>query len=145
MTDWEAERFERTARRSAVNPHGGSPLMPSHSQGAERRPERRAGRTGSRWRRRALVVCGLARCEPAVDGLLEAAVQPPEPEPKNHLLILTTPVVPLDETGGALPCTASASPRTSGGTADGRALPAPSGPVAEPVITSERMNPEPVA
>ncbi|MEU4156211.1 hypothetical protein [Actinoplanes sp. NPDC026670] len=83
MTDWQAERVERTARRSAANPHGGSPLMPSHSQGAERRPERRAGRTGSRWRLRVPVAGGstatIAGYERTVDGLLEAAVQPPEP------------------------------------------------------------------
>jgi hypothetical protein len=59
MTDWEVERDERAAYRS-VTAHGASPLMPSHSHGAERRPERRASRTGSRWALRALVIGGLA-------------------------------------------------------------------------------------
>jgi hypothetical protein len=59
MTGWAAERFGRTACRSSAIPHGGSPLMPSHSQGAERRLERRAGRAGSRLLLRALVVDGL--------------------------------------------------------------------------------------
>lgn len=81
MTDWQAEREKRTARRSAANPHRGSPLMPSHSQGAERRPERRAGRAGTRFRQRASVVCGwtvpIAGYACTVDGLLEAAVRPP--------------------------------------------------------------------
>ncbi|KHD76321.1 hypothetical protein MB27_18120 [Actinoplanes utahensis] len=56
---WGVERHERTASRSVIT-HGGSPLMPSHSQGAERRTERRARRTGSRWALRALVIGGLA-------------------------------------------------------------------------------------
>ena len=59
MTGWGVERDERTASRS-VTTRGGSPLMPSHSQGAERRTERRAGHTGSRWALRALVIGGLA-------------------------------------------------------------------------------------
>ncbi|GIE80952.1 hypothetical protein Aph02nite_69020 [Actinoplanes philippinensis] len=169
MTDCEAGRVERTARRSAVVPHGGSPLMPSHSQGAERRPERRAGRTGSRLLLRALVVGGLAGvawlltgsaaqaadpgagpsgaalgslsdevataagCEPAVGELLEAAVQPPEVAPEHHRRpILTTSLVTLDETAGALPRTASSSPRTSGGTVDDRTLPVPPEAVPDP-------------
>ena len=147
MTDWEAGRDERTARRSAAITRGGSPLMPSHSQGAERRPERRAGRTGSRWLLRALVIGGLAGSawlltgsaahaadrggepfgsvphvaeagyEPTVGELLEAAVQPPEPAPENDRRVATP------------------SPHTSGGTADERTPPRPAetapGPTAE--------------
>ncbi|MBO3742006.1 hypothetical protein [Actinoplanes flavus] len=60
MADWGVERDERATCRSLPSTHGGSPLMPSHSQGAERRTERRAGRTGSRWILRAVVVGGLA-------------------------------------------------------------------------------------
>lgn len=129
MTDWGAERVERTACRSAVVPHGGSPLMPSHSQGAERRPERRAERTGSRWLLRALVVGGLAGVawlltgpaaqasdasaataagnEPAVGELLEAATQSPEVAPENHA-VTSIPVVRE----------VAPSPRASGGTVD---------------------------
>ncbi len=36
--------MKRTENRNVIIP-GGSSLMPSHSQGTERRPERRAGRT----------------------------------------------------------------------------------------------------
>jgi hypothetical protein len=110
MTGRESGRDERNARRSSAITHGGSPLMPSHSQGAERRTERRAGHTGSRWLPRALVVGGLAEHEPAVGELLEAVVLPPE-------------------SVGALPRTATAPPRASGGTADDRALPVPPGTV----------------
>jgi hypothetical protein len=167
MTDGEAERVERTARRSSAIAHGGSPLMPSHSQGAERRPERRAGRTGSRWLLRALVVGGLvgvvwlltgsaaqaadpgggpsgaplgslpddvataAGVEPTVGELLEAAVQPPESAPENHRNPVVTSILTTPETVGALPRTATASPRTSGGTAGDRALPVPSEPVPD--------------
>ncbi|WP_433723423.1 hypothetical protein ACQP2Y_00170 [Actinoplanes sp. CA-051413] len=61
MTGRVVERDARTAYRSAsVRPAGVSALMPPHSQGAERRKEHRAGRTGSRWGLRALVVGGLA-------------------------------------------------------------------------------------
>ncbi|MDI6099047.1 hypothetical protein QLQ12_30430 [Actinoplanes sp. NEAU-A12] len=112
MTGREVERDERTASRSSAITRGGSPLMPSHSQGAERRPERRAGHTGSRWLLRALVIGGLAGVAWLLTGsaahaadqgdepsgsllgpvpqfateteLLEAAVQPPESTPKNH-------------------------------------------------------------
>jgi hypothetical protein len=44
----------------SVSPTGVAALMPPHSQGAERRREHRAGRTGSRWTLRALVIGGLA-------------------------------------------------------------------------------------
>ena len=61
MTGRVVERDARTAYRSASVPAtGGSALMPPHSQGAERRTEHRAGRTGSRWGLRALVIGGLA-------------------------------------------------------------------------------------
>ncbi|AEV81045.1 Polycystic kidney disease protein 1-like 3 [Actinoplanes sp. SE50] len=60
MAGWRVERTPRTASRSVPVTPGGSPLMPPHSQGAERRPERRAGRAGSRWVLRAFVVGGLA-------------------------------------------------------------------------------------
>jgi hypothetical protein len=59
MAGWEVERETRTACRPVIA-HGDSALMPSQSQGTERRPERRAGRAGSRWVLRALVVGGLA-------------------------------------------------------------------------------------
>lgn len=39
MQSWAVERDERTASPSVIT-HGGSSHMPSHSQGAERRPER---------------------------------------------------------------------------------------------------------
>ncbi|BAL85247.1 hypothetical protein AMIS_270 [Actinoplanes missouriensis 431] len=60
MVDGKAGRGPRTACRSLSIPGGGSPLMPSPNQGAERRAERRAQNTGSRWAVRALVVGGLA-------------------------------------------------------------------------------------
>jgi hypothetical protein len=45
---------------SSVAPAGVSALMPPHSQGAERRTERRARHAGIRWGLRALVIGGLA-------------------------------------------------------------------------------------
>ncbi|MEU4692081.1 hypothetical protein [Actinoplanes sp. NPDC023714] len=60
MTGWGVERGMRAACRSLSIPRGGSPLMPSPNQEAERRPERRAGHIGSRWALRALVIGGLA-------------------------------------------------------------------------------------
>jgi hypothetical protein len=59
MTGWGVQRTPRTAYPTSVPPVA-SALMPPHSQGAERRTERRAGRTGSRWGLRALVIGGLA-------------------------------------------------------------------------------------
>jgi hypothetical protein len=61
MTGWRVGRFARTTRQPReVRPAGGSTLMPPPSQGAERRPERPAARSGSRWGLRVLVVSGLA-------------------------------------------------------------------------------------
>jgi hypothetical protein len=60
MTGWRVEREPRTAFPSPVPPVGAPAHMPPSSQGAERRGERRSGRTGARWGLRALVVGGLA-------------------------------------------------------------------------------------
>jgi hypothetical protein len=60
MTGWGVERSTRTAYPVSAPPADVSALMPPSSQGAERRTERRAGRTGSRWALRALVIGGLA-------------------------------------------------------------------------------------
>lgn len=61
MTGRVVERdAQPTCRSAAVRPIGVSPLMPLHSQGAEQRKEHRAGRAGSRWGLRALVIGGLA-------------------------------------------------------------------------------------
>jgi hypothetical protein len=60
MTRWVVERGTRTTDPSSRPPLGATALMPPHSQGAERRSERRAGHTGSRWALRALVIGGLA-------------------------------------------------------------------------------------
>ncbi|GAA1584661.1 hypothetical protein GCM10009828_006140 [Actinoplanes couchii] len=70
MKSWGVERDERTASRSVI-PHGSSSHMPSHSQGTERRPERRAGGTAHRCAPRARVVS-------AVGGSLQTADQPSE-------------------------------------------------------------------
>jgi hypothetical protein len=61
MTGWEVERTPRAAvpARSGT-PAGVCSHMPPPSQGAERRTERRARRTGMRWGLRALVIGGLA-------------------------------------------------------------------------------------
>ncbi|WP_433792840.1 hypothetical protein [Actinoplanes sp. CA-252034] len=161
MTDWEAERVERTAHRSGVVPHGGSPLMPSHSQGAERRPERRAGRTGSRWLLRALVVGGLAGVAWLLTGSAALAADPGatssgaalgslpddvaasagyEPEVSELLEAAVqspepaseeSPLVTLDETAGVPPRMSVASPQASGGTVAGRTQAVPSEPVTQ--------------
>ncbi|HEY7271144.1 MAG TPA: hypothetical protein VH502_00325 [Actinoplanes sp.] len=61
MTGWRVERTSRAAFRSpSIELTGDRSLMPSPSQGAERRTERRARRTGSRWGLRVLVIGGLA-------------------------------------------------------------------------------------
>jgi hypothetical protein len=57
MTGLGVERLRSTFPLS-VSPAGVSTLMPPHIQGAERRTERRAGRT--RWGLRVLVIGGLA-------------------------------------------------------------------------------------
>jgi hypothetical protein len=80
MPGWRVERTPRTASRSAMDTRGGSPLMPPHSQGAERRTERRAGRTGSRWVLRALVIGGLAGAAWLLTGAAAQAAGP-DPEP----------------------------------------------------------------
>ncbi|WIM96587.1 hypothetical protein ACTOB_000028 [Actinoplanes oblitus] len=80
MAGWRVERTPRTASRSVPATPGSSSLMPPHSQGAERRSERRAGRAGSRWVLRALVVGGLAGAAWLLTGAAAHAAGP-EPEP----------------------------------------------------------------
>jgi hypothetical protein len=61
MTRWGVERTQRTAIPAAAGvPTGASALMPPHSQGAERRTERLASRTSTRWGLRTLVIGALA-------------------------------------------------------------------------------------
>ncbi|SNT08658.1 hypothetical protein SAMN06264365_1381, partial [Actinoplanes regularis] len=60
MPGWRVERTPRAASGAVSSALGGSPFMPPPSQGVERRLERRAGRAGSRWVLRALVIGGLA-------------------------------------------------------------------------------------
>jgi hypothetical protein len=60
MTGWRVERTPRTAFPVPSDATGDRSLMPPPSQGAERRTERRARRTGVRWGLRALVIGGLA-------------------------------------------------------------------------------------
>jgi hypothetical protein len=162
MTGWEVERGKRTARRYPAITHGGSPLMPSHSQGAERRPERRAGRTGSRWLLRALVVGGLAGVAWLLTGSAAQAADRgdgpsgslPGPVPQRAETgfeptvgeLLEAAVQPPESAPQGLrrhhvtsipttpeQHTAVPSPHTSGGTADDRMLPVPAGTVAERV------------
>ncbi|MEV6303712.1 hypothetical protein AB0M02_30185 [Actinoplanes sp. NPDC051861] len=85
MAGWEVERESRTACRPAAIARGDSALMPSPTQGAERRPERRAGRTGSRWVLRALVVGGLAGAAWLLTGSAAHAADP-DSEPSGSLL-----------------------------------------------------------
>jgi hypothetical protein len=59
--------------------------MPPHSQGAERRTERRAGRTGSRWGLRALVIGGLAGAAWLLTGAAAHAADR-DPAPEGSLL-----------------------------------------------------------
>ncbi|MFC7528959.1 hypothetical protein [Actinoplanes sp. GCM10030250] len=80
MASWGVEREERTACRSLIA-HGDSALMPSQSQGAERRTERRAGR----WVLRALVVGGLAGAAWLLTGTAAQAADQ-ESEPSGSLL-----------------------------------------------------------
>jgi len=106
MADREVGRTPRTMvpLRPLSPPAGVTALMPPHSQGAERRTERRARHAGLRWGVRVLVIGGLAGVawlltgaaahaadrdpEPSGPGLLgsvlQAAVQPLESEPAHH-------------------------------------------------------------
>ncbi|MFI1992489.1 hypothetical protein [Actinoplanes sp. NPDC020271] len=82
MTGWRVERTPRAASGSVPATPGSSLLMPPHSQGAERRTERRAGRAGSRWVLRALVVGGLAGAAWLLTGAAANAAEP-DAEPVN--------------------------------------------------------------
>jgi hypothetical protein len=84
MTGWEVERTPRAAFPTSVPPVA-SALMPPHSQGAERRRERRAGRTGSRWGLRALVIGGLAGAAWLLTGAAAHAADR-DPAPEGSLL-----------------------------------------------------------
>ncbi|MFI7545544.1 hypothetical protein [Actinoplanes sp. NPDC049599] len=85
------ERTAPTAYRSApVLPIGVSPLMPPHSQGAERRQEHRAGRTGSRWSLRVLVIGGLAGAAWLLTG---AAAQAADRDPAGGGLSLGSSLI----------------------------------------------------
>ncbi|SNT02877.1 hypothetical protein SAMN06264365_1341, partial [Actinoplanes regularis] len=120
MPGWRVERTTRAASGAVSCTFGGSMLMPARSQGAERRLERRAGRAGSRWVLRSLVIGGLAGAawlltgaaahaagpelepvngsflgtatgdEPVAGGLLKAAAQPLESKPETHGQIATS-------------------------------------------------------
>ena len=82
MTGRVVERAAGTAYRSASIPSTGGPaLMPPHSQGAERRTDHRAGRTGSRWSLRALVIGGLAGAAWLLTG---AAAQTADRDPADE-------------------------------------------------------------
>ena len=94
MTGWGVERMPRTAvPASSVVPTGDSTLMPPHSQGAERRMERRAGR----WGLRALVIGGLAGAAWLLTGAAAHAADR-DPAPEGSLLgsSLLGPVVDGD-------------------------------------------------
>ena len=81
MTGWEVGRTMCTAYPTSAPPTGVSSPMPPHSQGAERRPERRASRTGSRWALRTLVIGGLAGVAWLLTGAAaHAADRDPAPE-----------------------------------------------------------------
>jgi hypothetical protein len=61
MTGSEVERTQRTAsRRTSVPSVAATALMPTSRQTPEQRTGRHAGRTGSRWGLRTLVIGGLA-------------------------------------------------------------------------------------
>ena len=84
MTGWGVERTPRTAYPTSVPPVA-SALMPPHSQGVERRTERRAGRTGSRWGLRALVIGGMAGAAWLLTGAAAHAADR-DPAPEGSLL-----------------------------------------------------------
>jgi hypothetical protein len=86
MTGWGVERTSRTAHRpSPVSPAGNSTLMPPSSQGAERRTERHAARTGPRWGLRVLVIGGLAGAAWLLTGAAAHAADR-DPAPEGSLL-----------------------------------------------------------
>jgi hypothetical protein len=86
MTGPGVERTPRTAYpMPSVPPTGVSTLMPPHIQGAERRTERRARATRSRWALRALVVGGLAGAAWLLTGAAAQAADR-DTEPSGSLL-----------------------------------------------------------
>jgi hypothetical protein len=88
MTGWGVERKPRTARLVSTwdEPTGDSALMPPHSQGAERRTERPARHTGSRWGLRTLVIGGLAGAAWLLTGAAaHAADRTPAPDGPGFL------------------------------------------------------------
>jgi hypothetical protein len=86
MTERGVERTLRTAHRpSPVPPAGISALMPPSSQGAERRTERHATRTGPRWGLRVLVIGGLAGAAWLLSGAAAHAADR-DPAPEGSLL-----------------------------------------------------------
>jgi hypothetical protein len=99
MTGWGVERTPRTAHRpSPVSPAGVSALMPPPSQGAERRKERHATRTGSRWGLRVLVIGGLAGAAWLLTG---AAAHAADRDPAPEGSLLGSPLVGSVLHGGA--------------------------------------------
>jgi hypothetical protein len=86
MTRWGVERTQRTAIPATPGvPTGASTLMPPHSQGAERRTERRASRTSTRWGLRTLVIGGLAGAAWLLTGAAAHATDR-DPAPEGSLL-----------------------------------------------------------
>jgi hypothetical protein len=86
MTRWGVGRTQRTAIPTAPGvPTGASALMPPHSQGAERRTERPASRTSTRWGLRTLVIGGLAGAAWLLTGAAAHAADR-DPAPEGSLL-----------------------------------------------------------
>jgi hypothetical protein len=86
MTRWGVERTPRTTGPTGSGASTGvSALMPPHSQGAERRTERHASRTGTRWGLRALVIGGLAGAAWLLTGAAAHAADR-DPAPEGSLL-----------------------------------------------------------
>jgi hypothetical protein len=86
MTRWGVERTQRTTVPTGSGASTGvSALMPPHSQGAERRTERHASRTGTRWGLRALVIGGLAGAAWLLTGAAAHAADR-DPAPEGSLL-----------------------------------------------------------